>query len=55
MTILLIVLLAGCLVMHLFMMRKGGHAEGHGDIESKDKNENSNKANKNHSGHGCCH
>lgn len=51
-TILLIVLLGGCLIMHLFMMRKGGHGEGHGHSENMDDKE---KGNKNHSGHGCCH
>jgi quinol-cytochrome oxidoreductase complex cytochrome b subunit len=49
-TIILLILLGGCLVMHFFMMRRHGHDENHEHTGSNDKEND-----KNHSGHGCCH
>jgi len=48
-TVLAVVLLGGCLLMHL-LMRKGGHAGDHGHTEDKNKD---GKSGKTHSGHGC--
>lgn len=47
--VLAVVLLSGCLVVHL-LMRKGGHAGSHGNTEGKDKD---GKSGGTHSGHGC--
>jgi len=47
-TIILLVLLGGCLVMHFFMMRKHGHEGDHENMKAKEKDGD-------HSGHGCCH
>lgn len=49
--VLAVVLLGGCLLMHLFMMRKDGHGDSHGhDAADTDKE---GKNDKTHSGHGC--
>ncbi|MFZ2150179.1 MAG: hypothetical protein WAV15_03395 [Minisyncoccia bacterium] len=48
--ILAVVLLGGCLLMHLLMMRKGGHFGSHGsDVEDGNKEEKKDKHG------GCCH
>jgi hypothetical protein len=50
-TILAFVLLGGCLLMHLLMMRKGGHC-GHHQDDTKDQNKEE-KNEKTHSEHSC--
>ena len=35
-TIILLVLLGGCLVMHFFMMRKHGHEGDHENMKAKE-------------------
>jgi len=49
--IILVVLLGGCLLMHIFKMRRGGHSGNHESNEGKERE----KKEKNHSSHGCCH
>ena len=51
-TIILVILLGGCILMHFLMMRKSNHSENSQNTEGQDKTSSNDK---NHSGHGCCH
>ena len=48
--VLAVVLLGGCLLMHLFMMRKGRHSGSHGS-DAMDGNKEEKKGKHG----GCCH
>ncbi len=49
--VLAVIVLGGCLLMHLWMMKKGGHA-GHGG-HSNNGDEEKKKDGSDHSGHSC--